>query len=241
MIKYLGPRLKLIRKFGILPGLTPKVSKKIKTPGQHGKILSVKSKQTYLSEDYKQRLVEKQKIRFNYGISEKQLFSYYKKSKKKSGTTGKLLFRLVESRLDCLVYRLNFAFTILAARQLINHRHILVNKKVVNIPSFLCKPKDVISVKNTEKSKNLVIKVLSIIELNRKSIIHRSKDILKEKLKYYKKSSIKLFEKSAFIKLIPSHLSLNFDKLEGQFLSLINRTNLILNVNDLKLIEYYSR
>jgi small subunit ribosomal protein S4 len=248
MIKYRGPRIKIIRRLGLLPGLTSKVSKKNTTPGQHGKLLYTKRKRAALSDDYKQRLLEKQKVRFNYGLNEKQLLSYYKKAKKKKGsTTGTFLFQLLESRLDCLVYRFGFAPTILAARQLINHRHILVNEKIITIPSFICNLNDFISIKKSEKSKNLVSKFLENIEQKRKSIIRRSKTILTHKLEQVSrgKKNIRKLAKLATLlpikNLLPEHLFLDPVELKGQYILPVKKTNIIVRINDLKLIEYYSR
>lgn len=245
MIKYTGPRIKIIRRLGLLPGLTNKTSKKTKTPGEHGKLLYNKTKRASLSDDYKQRLLEKQKVRFNYGINEKQLLSYYKKAKNKKGSiTGTLLFQLLESRLDCLVYRFGFAPTILAARQLINHRHILVNEKIITIPSFICRLNDFITIKNSDKSKRLVSKVLENIEQKRRSILRRSTTILKRKLEQVSraKKNFKKLTKSTSIKnLLPEHLILDSAALKGQYISPVKKNNIIVRIDDLKLIEYYSR
>jgi small subunit ribosomal protein S4 len=245
MIKYTGPRIKIIRRLGSLPGLSNKVNKNLKTPGQHGKLLYTKIKRAALSEDYKQRLLEKQKVRFNYGINEKQLLAYYKKAKRKKGTTGTLLFQLLESRLDCLVYRFGFAPTILAARQLINHQHILVNEKLINIPSFICHPNDFITIKNSEKSKRLISKFLETIEQKRRLIIRRSKLLLTRKLgqldKQGKRKFKKLLKISPIKTLLPEHLALDSQALKGQYISSIKKNNMIIRIDDLKLIEYYSR
>ncbi len=92
MARYLCPKIKIVRRLGLLPGLTRKNTKnRKKTPGQHGKIVFAKTKRTSLSDDYRQRLLEKQKLRFNYGLTEKQLVSYYKKAKSSKGATGSLL------------------------------------------------------------------------------------------------------------------------------------------------------
>jgi small subunit ribosomal protein S4 len=158
MARYTGPRVRIIRRLGLLPGLTRKNTKnRTKTPGQHGKLVFTKTKQrSSLSDDYRERLLEKQKLRFNYGVSEKQLVSYYKEAKRRQGSTGTLLLELLEARLDCVIYRLGFAATIPAARQIVNHGHILVNGKLINIPSFICQKNDIITVKEKEKSKKLI-------------------------------------------------------------------------------------
>lgn len=245
MIKYTGPRIKIIRRLGLLPGLTNKVNKNSKTPGEHGKVLYSKIKRATLSDDYKQRLFEKQKVRFNYGINEKQLLSYYKKAKAKKGnTTGTVLFQLLESRLDCLVYRFGFAPTILAARQLINHRHILVNEKIITIPSFICHLNDFITIKNSEKSRRLVSKVLENIEQKRKSILRRSTTFLKRKVEQIsrgKKSFKKLVKATPIKNLLPEHLFLDSLALRGQYILPVKKNNIIIRIDDLKLIEYYSR
>ncbi|KAI3423603.1 hypothetical protein D9Q98_010787, partial (chloroplast) [Chlorella vulgaris] len=95
---------------------------------------------------YAVRLKEKQKLRFNYGISERQLMSYVREARKRKGSTGEILLQILEMRLDTIIFRLGFAPTIAAARQLINHGHIVVNGRRVDIPSSLCKVNDSISV-----------------------------------------------------------------------------------------------
>ncbi len=228
MVRYTGPRLKIIRRLGLLPGLTQKVIKnRLKSPGQHGRVLIAKSKRTSLSDNYKERLIEKQKLRFNYGVTEKQLQAYYKQSKKRKGSTGSLLLQMLESRLDCIVFRLGFAPTIPSARQLVNHGHILVNKKVVSIPSFICYKKDVISVKNIERSKKLVNQNLQKEEEKRKLIEKRMKRVN--------------LKTPRFKSLLPKHLSLNVENLEGQFVRLIKRNDILVRIKDLKVVEYYSR
>ena len=98
MGRYVGPRLRIIRRLGLLPGLTRKNTKnRTKTPGQHGKLIFTKSKRSSLSDDYRERLLEKQKLRFNYGISEKQLVAYYHEAKRRPGSTGTCLLELLES------------------------------------------------------------------------------------------------------------------------------------------------
>jgi small subunit ribosomal protein S4 len=105
-------------------------------------------------------LIEKQKLRFYYGISERQLVRYVKKARNSKEPTGELLLKNLEQRLDNIVYRLGWAPTILAARQLVNHGHILVNTRRVTIPSYLCTSRESIAVKNTRRSRDLVNKNL---------------------------------------------------------------------------------
>jgi len=154
MSRYRGPRMKICRKLGELPGLTRKISKKVSPPGEQGQ----KSKKP---SEYAVRLEEKQKLRFNYGISEKQLLKYIKIAKKAQGSTGSVLLQFLEMRLDNTVFRLGLAPTIPAARQLVNHGHITVNQKTVNICSYQCKPGDTIEVKPSNTSKKLVEKYLN--------------------------------------------------------------------------------
>ena len=98
MATYRGPRIRIIRRLGLLPGLTRKNTKnRTKTPGQHGRIVFTRTKRSSLSDDYKERLFEKQKLRFNYGVSEKQLVAYFKEAKRKQGSTGTGLLELLES------------------------------------------------------------------------------------------------------------------------------------------------
>lgn len=243
MTKYIGPRIKIIRRLNSLPGLTKKFTNRRRTPGQNGKVLIKKNTRTSLSDDYKERLIEKQKIIFNYGISEKQLISYYKQAKRFTGSTGKLLLQLLESRLDCLVYRLGFTFTIPAAKQLINHGHIFVNEKKVNIPSFSCSKNDLISIKKQIKSKELVKKILTVIKEKRKSILKRTNVFLIKNNKKIKKIMRykKMLQKSPFKLLLPKHLYLNSNKMFGQFTGKIDSADCLINFKVLNVIEYYAR
>ena len=201
MSRYRGPRLRIIRRLGVLPGLSRKISRKLNPPGQHGSSVNKKLSQFNI------RLKEKQKLRFHYGITERQLLNYIKNSRKKKGSSGRLLLTFLEMRLDNIVYRLGFAPTIMAAKQLVNHGHIFVDGKGVNIPSFACKPKNTLKVKSSLVSQNLVTKNLESVENA----------------------------------ILPQHLSLNKDILEAKILSVVNRKSISLVVNELLIIEYYSR
>ena len=225
MGKYIGPKTKIIRRLGILPGLTQKnIKEKRKTPGEHGKILYTNQKRTSISEDYKQRLIEKQKVRFNYGLTEKQLYKYYKEAKKRSGSTGDFLLQLLESRLDCIIYRSGFAPTIPAARQLINHGHFLVNTKKVNIPSFCCKTNDSIMIRQKNSTKELIKKNLQMHDT--------TKDYILTKIKT-NPTILEFFE--------PQHLSLDLENLKVKIVSLVKRNNILIKINELKVVEFYSR
>lgn len=152
MSRYRGPKLKITRRLGSLPGLTTKTSRKLNRPGKDGNSPETGKK---LSE-YAIRLEEKQKLRFNYGLTEGQLFRYVKEARRRKGVTGLILLQLLEMRLDTLCFTLGFAKSITQARQIVNHGHITVNGKVLNIPSFQCRLNDVISVREKISSKNLV-------------------------------------------------------------------------------------
>jgi small subunit ribosomal protein S4 len=187
-----------------LPGFTSKTTERLYPPGQHG--AGKAGKKSSLSE-YGIRLQEKQKLRFNYGLSERQLFSYVKEARRLPGATGTILLQLLEMRLDSIVFRLGLAPTIPSARQLITHGGIKVNQKKVNIPSFQCKPKDT-------------------IELNKKT---QSKTLVKDSLEV------------ANYGMIPAHLELDKDKLVGKINSVVAREDVNLDINELFIVEFYSR
>ena len=150
MARYTGPKLKLSRREGtdllLKSGVRPIDSKcRIDSPpGQHG------ARRGRLS-DYAVQLREKQKVRRFYGVLEKQFRNYYKKAERQKGATGENLLRLLESRLDNVVYRMGFGATRAESRQLVSHKSILVNGRKVNIPSYQVKAEDVVSV--TEKAR----------------------------------------------------------------------------------------
>nr|WGH12980.1 ribosomal protein S4 [Echinothamnion sp.] len=153
MSRYKGPRLRIVRRLGDLPGLTRKQSKKTAPAGEHGQQLRKPS-------EYSLRLEEKQKLRYNYGISEKQLLKNIKKAKKVQGSTGVILLQILEMRLDNTLFRLGLAPTIPAARQLVNHKHIVVNNKIISICSYECKPGDIITIKNKDSSNKIIKKYM---------------------------------------------------------------------------------
>jgi len=200
MSRYRGPRLKICRRLGELPGLTRKSSKKQVPAGEHGQ-------QSRKSSEYGLRLEEKQKLRFNYGLNERQLLRCIKTAKKAQGSTGLVLLQILEMRLDNTIFRLGLAPTIPAARQLVNHGHILVNNKSVSICSYQCKPGDTIKVKDKLSSKQLVEQYLNFPGLAN----------------------------------IPSHLELNKSKLAGKINGNIEREWVALQLNELLVVEYYSR
>nr|AGZ19351.1 30S ribosomal protein S4 [Chlorella sp. ArM0029B] len=158
MARYRGPRLRIIRRLGELPGLTQKSCTRDFPPGQHGPKKRGSGNQKSKESQYAVRLKEKQKLRFNYGISERQLISYVREARRRKGSTGEILLQLLEMRLDNIVFRLGFASTIAAARQLISHGHVVVNQHRVTIPSYICKLNDSISVSSNSQKfvKNLI-------------------------------------------------------------------------------------
>lgn len=149
MARYRGPRLRIVRRLGELPGLTTKTTTRTTAPGQHGANAKKPSQ-------YGIRLQEKQKLRYHYGVKESQLMQYVKQAKRTRGSTGEILLQLLEMRLDNMIFRVGMAPTISAARQLVSHGHIFVNGKKVDIASFQCKPKDTISVRPRKQSQELV-------------------------------------------------------------------------------------
>ncbi|MCU0460768.1 MAG: 30S ribosomal protein S4 [Bacteroidales bacterium] len=149
MARYTGPKSRVARKFGDpIFGPDKHLDRKNFPPGQHG--LNKKRKKT---SEYGVQLREKQKAKYTYGVLERQFRNTFEKALRSKGVTGEVLLQLLESRLDNVVYRLGVAPSRASARQLVSHRHITVNGKVVNIPSFQLKQGDIIGVR--EKSKSL--------------------------------------------------------------------------------------
>lgn len=200
MSRYRGPRLRIVRRLGDLPGLTRKSARRAYPPGQHGQARKKRS-------EYAIRLEEKQKLRFNYGVSEKQLLRYVRKARRASGSTGQALLEMLEMRLDNTVFRLGMAGTIPGARQLVNHGHLLVNGKNVNIPSYQCRPGEIITIRDNERSKRLVQQNLEFPGLAN----------------------------------VPSHLEFDKNNLTGKVNGVIEREWVALQVNELLVVEYYSR
>ena len=200
MSRYRGPRLRVVRRLGDLPGLTRKTPRRAYPPGQHGQARRKRS-------EYAIRLEEKQKLRFNYGISEKQLLRYVRKARRATGSTGQSLLQMLEMRLDNTVFRMGMAGTIPAARQLVNHGHVTVNGRMVNIASYQCRAGDVIAVRNTERSKRLV----------------------QQNLEYPGLANL------------PSHLEFDKNNLTGKVNGVIDREWVALQINELLVVEFYSR
>lgn len=200
MSRYRGAVLRIVRRLGELPGLTRKITKRTSRPGQHGD-------QNRKPSEYAIRLEEKQKLRFNYGLTETQLLKYVRNARRIKGSTGEALLQLLEMRLDNVVFRFGMAPTIPAARQLVNHGHIYVNQKRVSIPSYQCQTGDIISVKPTLKSKQIVEKYIAFPGLVN----------------------------------VPTHLEIDKLTLTGKVNGVIEREWVALQLNELLVVEYYSR
>jgi len=188
MSRYRGPRFKKIRRLGALPGLTnkrPRAGSDLRNQSRSGK-----------RSQYRIRLEEKQKLRFHYGITERQLLKYVRIARKTKGSTGKVLLQLLEMRLDNIIFRLGMAPTIPGARQLVNHRHILVYDRIVDIMS-----------KDEQKSK---------------ALIQNSLD-------------------SSPREELPKHLTLQPFPYKGLVNQIIDSKWFGLKINELLVVEYYSR
>ena len=152
MARYTGPTTRIARKFGEPIYGPDKVFEKRNTPpGQHG--LAAKRKKT---KEYGTQLKEKQKVKYMYGVLERQFRNTYARASRMKGQTGENLLLLLEARLDNVVYRMGIAPTRAAARQLVLHRHITLNGKVVNIPSVIVKAGDVVAVRERSKSLEVI-------------------------------------------------------------------------------------
>jgi small subunit ribosomal protein S4 len=156
MARYIGPKVRISRRFNEpIMGDNKALQKKNYAPGMHGK--GKKRKQS----EYAIQLAEKQKAKYIYGVLERQFAHTFDKATRKKGVTGEVLLQMLEARLDNAVYRLGIAPTRRAARQLVSHKHILVNGDVVNIPSFSLKPGDLVEVREKSKSLEAITNSLS--------------------------------------------------------------------------------
>ncbi|TVQ30042.1 MAG: 30S ribosomal protein S4 [Wenzhouxiangella sp.] len=208
MARYTGPTCKLARREGMdlnlkspARGLDSKC-KLNQPPGQHGD-----SRRQRLS-DYALQLREKQKVRRMYGVLERQFRNYYKEAARLKGATGENLLQLLERRLDNVVYRMGFAVTRAQARQLVSHRSIEVNGKIVNIASFQVKPGDIVSVR--EKSRKQ-LRIQEAINLSRE------------------------------LDLVPGWVTVDFDKMTGEFKAAPDRDDLPPDINESLIVELYSK
>ncbi|NIK74590.1 small subunit ribosomal protein S4 [Thermonema lapsum] len=164
MARYRGPRAKIGRKFGeSILGAAKYVQKKNYPPGQHGR--NRRRKQS----EYAMQLAAKQKAKYIYGLTERQFRNLFEKASRRQGVTGEILLQLLEARLDNVVYRLGIAPSRRAARQLVLHKHILVNGEVVNIPSYTLRPGDQVAVREKSKSLELITDSLAKSSVSRYS------------------------------------------------------------------------
>ena len=159
MARYTGPKSKIARRFGeAIFGPDKVLSKRNYPPGQHG------NNRRRKTSEYGVMLAEKQKAKYTYGVLEKQFRNMFEKAARTNGITGEILLQNLECRLDNVVFRLGIAPTRAAARQLVSHRHIVVDGKVVNIPSFSVKPGQIVGVR--EKSKSLEVIAAALAGFN---------------------------------------------------------------------------
>ena len=205
MAKVTTPKGKLVRKFGENIFGNPKYDKLLNrkpyAPGQHGQ-----GRRSKLS-NYGIQLQEKQKIKFMYGLLEKQFKLTFQKADKMEGETGTNMLQILESRLDNIVYRLGFASSRPAARQLVSHKHFLVNNRVVNIPSYILKPGETIEVRSKSKKMDIIIDSMRRI-----------------------KGDIDL-----------TWLNIDKAKMKGTFISVPDRDEMKLTVNEQLVVELYSK
>ena len=157
MARYTGPRVRISRRFGVpIFGPSKYLERRNYGPGVHGP----KSRRKHT--DYGLGLIEKQKLRYYYGLMERQFHGVYEKALKRRGVTGEQMLQILETRLDNVVYHLGLANTRAAARQMTSHGHIMVNGHKVNIPSYSLKVNDVIEVKNSNVSRQLATKNMEV-------------------------------------------------------------------------------
>jgi len=155
MARYTGPRTRISRRFGVpIFGPSKYLERKNYGPGVHGP----KSRRKHT--DYGLGLIEKQKLRYYYGLMERQFRGVYERALRRRGVTGETMLQILETRLDSVVYNLGFAITRAAARQLVSHGHVKVNGRKVNVPSFALKVNDIVEIKETTVSRQMATKNL---------------------------------------------------------------------------------
>lgn len=180
-MNYTGPKVKISRKLGI--PLTPKAArvmeKKGYPPGQHGRMGQFRRKES----DFKRQLMEKQRLRLQYNVHERQMRNYFKKASRRRGNTADNLIQLLETRLDAVVMRAGLARTIYAARQYVSHKHICVDGQVVNIPSYNVKVDSVVSVREKSRKLTMFADAMELI-VAPPPYLERSKEEMSVKLLY---------------------------------------------------------
>ena len=161
MARYTGPKSRISRRYGVaLYGPSKALERKNYPPGMHGP-KGARRKQS----EYASALAEKQKLRFQYGLMERQFRRYFETALRKRGVTGETLLQMLETRLDNVVYRLGFANSRSAARQMVSHGHVLVNNRKVNVSSYNLKAEDVVTVKDRPTSRRLAIRNLELTQI----------------------------------------------------------------------------
>nr|QGX06297.1 ribosomal protein S4 [Torreya nucifera] len=206
MSRYRGPRLKIINRLKTLPGLSKKTPNRIiEKSGKR------KHSKPPKPSKYPVCLKEKQRLRFHYGLTERQLLQYVRIARRANGPTGQVLLQLLEMRLDTIIFRLGMALTIPGARQLVNHRHILVNDRIVDIPSYRCKPQDLIYIKDQQRSRNIINKNIDLSQ--------------RDKIWVPNHLNLKKKKKSQYIGLVKK---------------IVDSKRISLKINELLVVEYYS-
>ena len=203
MARYTGPKAKKARALGeAIFGPSKAFDKKKYPPGMHGNSRRRKNKS-----DYANQLMEKQKVKYTYGVLERQFRNLFEKASRKGGVTGEVLLQLLESRLDNTVYRLGIAPTRRAARQLVTHKHICLNGVVTNVPSASLRPGDIVTVRGKSQGNSVIVDSVGV------------------------KSDVRKF----------SWLEFNSDKMEGKFLTALERDQIPENFNEQLIVELYSK
>ena len=157
MARYTGPRVRISRRFGVpIFGPTKYLERRNYGPGVHG------PKSRRKTTEYGEGLIEKQKLRYYYGLMERQFRGVYEKALRRRGVTGEQMLQILETRLDNIVFHLGFGNTRAAARQMVSHGHVTVNGRKASIPSFAVKVNDVVSIKNNSVSRQLATKGLEV-------------------------------------------------------------------------------
>ena len=160
MARYTGPKDKISRRFGVpIFGPSKALERRSFGPGQHG----ARSGRKKLS-DYSVALTEKQKLRYQYGVLEKQFRRFFEEASRRRGVTGEILLQMLECRLDNVVYRLGLANSRNAARQYVSHGHVTVNGKKCNIASAQCKPGDIIAMKQSARAQQMGLRSLDLTQ-----------------------------------------------------------------------------
>jgi len=177
MARYIGPKTKIARKFGDpIFGPDKSFERKNYPPGQHGT-----NKRRKKKSEYGTQLKEKQKVKYTYGVLERQFSNLFKKASRTKGITGEVLLQFLESRLDNVVFRLGVSPTRRGARQLVSHRHIEVNGKIVNIPSFQLKSGDIVGIREKSKSIEVITESLGSSRYSKYSWLEWDQNLLSGK------------------------------------------------------------